>query len=80
MAERYFIEYFSQGVVNDLKQSLYDHLQRQTFNFYNQNKTGELMSRMTRDMEAIRQLTCDGILNFTKMFFYLFFTFIVLSR
>ncbi|NLJ84008.1 MAG: ABC transporter ATP-binding protein [Halanaerobiaceae bacterium] len=80
MGERYFIEYFSQGVVNDLKQSLYDHLQRQTFNFYNQNKTGELMSRMTGDMEAIRQLTCDGILNFTKMFFYLFFTFIVLSK
>ncbi len=80
MAERYAIEYYSQGVVNDLKQSLYDHLQRQTFNFFNQNKTGELMSRMTGDMEAIRQLTCDGVLNFSKMFFYLFFTFIVLSR
>lgn len=30
------------------------------------------MSRMTGDMEAIRQLTCDGTINLTKIFFYLF--------
>lgn len=78
--ERYFVEFFSQSVFNDLKQAVYDHLQKLSFNFFNRNKTGELMSRMTGDMEAIRQLTCDGTINLTKIFFYLFFTSIVLSR
>ncbi|MFW6281634.1 MAG: ABC transporter ATP-binding protein, partial [bacterium] len=72
--ERYFTEKFSQNVLLDLKQSVYDHLQKMSFNFFNKNKTGELMSRMTGDMEAIRQLTAEGTINFTKIIFYLLLT------
>lgn len=72
--ERFFLEKFSQGVFNDLKLAVYDHLQRLSFNFFNNNNTGELMSRMTGDMEAIRQLMADGTVNLTKIIFYLLFT------
>ncbi|HLV09565.1 MAG TPA: ABC transporter ATP-binding protein [Halanaerobiales bacterium] len=78
--ERFFTESFSQGVFNDLKQAVYDHLQRLSFNFFNKNKTGELMSRMTGDMEAIRQLTAEGTINLTKMLFYLIVTGTILTN
>src|SRR5690554_934125 len=37
--ERYFTESFSQNVIMDLKQALYDHMQKLSFNFFNKNKT-----------------------------------------
>ncbi|MEJ6950558.1 ABC transporter ATP-binding protein [Natronospora cellulosivora (SeqCode)] len=72
--ERYFTESFSQNVLMDLKQEVYDHLQNMSFNFFNKNKTGELMSRMTGDMEAIRRLTAEGTIIFTQILFYLLVT------
>lgn len=69
--ERYFLESFSQSVFMNLKQAVYDQLQRLSFNYFNNNKTGELMSRMTGDMEAIRQLMADGTVHLTKIIFYL---------
>jgi len=55
----------------NLKLAVYDHLQGLSFNYFNNNKTGELMSRMTGDMEAIRQLMADGTVHLTKIIFYL---------
>lgn len=78
--ERLFMESVSQGVFNDLKQAFYEHLQKLSFNFFNKNRTGELMSRMTGDMEAIRQLFADGVVNLVKILFYLFFTSAVLMN
>ena len=69
--ERYFLASFSQRVFMNLKQAVYDHLQGLSFNYFNNNKTGELMSRMTGDMEAIRQLMADGTVHLTKIIFYL---------
>lgn len=72
--ERFFLESVSQNVLRDLKQAVYDHLQKLSFDYFNNNKTGELMSRMTGDMQAIRQLLADGLVNFTKIIFYLVLT------
>ncbi|MFW6270731.1 MAG: ABC transporter ATP-binding protein [Bacillota bacterium] len=78
--ERLFLEKFSQNTLLDLKQNLYDHLQKLSFNFFNKNKTGELMSRMTGDMEAIRVMLIEGIFQITQIIFYLILTSMVLFR
>lgn len=78
--ERLSLEKFSQNTLLDLKQSLYDHLQKLSFNFFNKNKTGELMSRMTGDMEAIRVMLIEGIFQITQIIFYLILTSMVLFR
>lgn len=80
LIQRYLIEGLSQNLLRDLKQSVYDHLQKMSFNFFNQNRTGELMSRMTGDMEAIRVLFAEGMIQFTRAIFYLIFVGIVLIR
>lgn len=50
--------YFSQALSNlvayDLRQMLYDHLQRLSFSFHDDSETGQIMSRMTADIEAVR--------------------------
>lgn len=44
----------SQGMLYTMRDYVYRRLLEQDFNFYNKNRTGDLMSRQTGDMEAIR--------------------------
>ncbi len=44
----------SQGVLYNMRDYVYRRLLEQDFSFYNKNRTGDLMSRQTGDMEAIR--------------------------
>ena len=74
------LESFGQKVVKDLKQTLYDHLQRLSFDFFHQNRTGELMARMTADIDAIRDLLAQGIIKLSFGIFYIVLTTFVLFR
>lgn len=47
----------SQNVLYDMRENVYRALQRQDFEFFDHNRTGDLMSRMTGDMDAIRHFT-----------------------
>ncbi|HCA70311.1 MAG TPA: ABC transporter ATP-binding protein [Lachnospiraceae bacterium] len=44
----------SQGMLYSMRDYVYRRLMAQDFNFFNRNRTGDLMSRMTGDMDAIR--------------------------
>ncbi len=44
----------SQGILYTMRDHVYRKLLQQDFNFYNKNRTGDLMSRQTGDMDAIR--------------------------
>lgn len=47
-------EICSQGVLYSMRDTVYRKLLAEDFNFYNKNRTGDLMSRQTGDMDAIR--------------------------
>lgn len=47
----------SQGVLFHMRNYVYKQLMKQDFAFYNKHRTGDLMSRQTGDMEAIRHFT-----------------------
>jgi ABC-type multidrug transport system fused ATPase/permease subunit len=59
--------YLSQAVSNnvayDLRRSVYDHLQQLSFSFHDNSETGQLMSRMTVDIEAVRNFITLGLLR-----------------
>ena len=59
--------YLSQAVSNlvayDLRNSLYDHLQTLSFSFHDESETGQLMSRLTVDIEAVRNFIPMGLLR-----------------
>ncbi len=47
-------ERVSQNTVHDIRNDTYDKLNRQDFNFFDTNRTGDIMARMTGDVDATR--------------------------
>ncbi|SDM43489.1 ABC transporter ATP-binding protein [Bacillus sp. OK048] len=54
-------EMLSQGVIFKMRENLYNRLLQLDFTFYDRTKTGDIMARMTGDMEAIRHFTAWSI-------------------
>ena len=74
-------ESVSQNVVFTIRERLYDRLHQLDFNFYDRTKTGEIMARMTGDMETVRHFTAWTIYiifeNVTILLFAIGFMFYI---
>ncbi len=57
------LERVSQNVVYDLRTGLYRHMQELPYQFYDNHRIGEIMSRMTGDIEGIRNLIAGGLVS-----------------
>lgn len=53
----------SQGIIYNLRNKLYENMQIQDMNFYDRNRTGDLMTRLTGDMDLIRHTVAWIIRN-----------------
>ncbi|NMW22745.1 MAG: ABC transporter ATP-binding protein [Chlorobiaceae bacterium] len=62
----------------DLKNDYYSHLQKLPRKFYNTTSTGELISRGTNDLNAIREFLGPGIMYSLNTFFRLLFALIAM--
>jgi ATP-binding cassette subfamily B protein len=56
-----FYWYVSESVVRDLRNELYEKLQYLSATFYSKSSTGDLMSRVTTDIQLIRNFFSFGI-------------------
>jgi len=54
--QRFSQQYIGQKVVFDLRNNLFKSLEEKSFSFYDQAQTGQLMSRVTSDVEQVRAL------------------------
>jgi ATP-binding cassette subfamily B multidrug efflux pump len=68
----------SRNIEYDLKNDYYAHLQKLPAKFYNTTSTGELISRGTNDLNAVRELLGPGIMYSLNTFFRLFFALIAM--
>jgi ABC-type multidrug transport system fused ATPase/permease subunit len=59
--ETYMTGWVGERILTDLRKQLFGHLQRLSLGFYERNRAGVLISRMTNDVEAIDQLVTDGV-------------------
>jgi len=59
--ETYMTGWVGERILADLREQLFAHLQRLSLGFYERNRAGVLISRMTNDVEAIDQLVTDGV-------------------
>ena len=50
-----------QKLIYDLRNNIFTSIQAQSFSFYDRNETGQLMSRATGDVEAVRRFTAFGL-------------------
>ena len=61
VARRLIAGRLSLNVEFDLRQSLYTHLQGMSFGFYDKHQTGQLLSRATSDVSAVRMFLGYGL-------------------
>ena len=66
VARRLIAGRLSLNVEYDLRQSLYTHLQRMSFGFYDKHQTGQLLSRATSDVSAVRMFLGYGLVFITQ--------------
>jgi ABC-type multidrug transport system fused ATPase/permease subunit len=67
--QRYFAEVVAQKATYNIRNALYQRLQRLSFAFHDRNQTGQLMSRATVDVEAIRMFFAMGLLGMAQVVF-----------
>ncbi|WP_376795192.1 ABC transporter ATP-binding protein [Thermogemmatispora sp.] len=61
--QSYLSQAVSCHVAYDLRNQVYDHLQRLDFSFHDDAETGQLMSRLTVDIEGVRNFIPLGLLR-----------------
>ena len=50
-----------QKLIYDIRNTIFTSIQSQSFSFYDRNETGQLMSRATGDVEAVRRFVSFGL-------------------
>ena len=66
--QNYMSEFLSQKVAYDLRNDLYNKIQGLSFSFHDRSQTGQLMSRVTVDVETSRQFLSTSLLNLVITF------------
>ena len=61
--QTYLGERISQSVAYDLRNEIYDRLQRLSFAYHDQAQIGDVMSRATQDVEGVRFFVSMGLLR-----------------
>ena len=59
----YLAERASQGVAFDLRDALFARIQRLSFSYYDQAQTGQLLTRLTNDVEQMRMFVGTGVIQ-----------------
>ena len=71
MAHGYITTELGQRLVYDLRNQLYGHIQRFPLNYFENNKTGDIMSRLMNDVNSLEQPIAGPVITFiTDMFKY----------
>jgi ATP-binding cassette subfamily B multidrug efflux pump len=59
----YLAERASQGVAYDLRDALFERIERLSFSYYDRVQTGQLVTRLTSDVEQIRTFAGSGVVQ-----------------
>jgi ABC-type multidrug transport system fused ATPase/permease subunit len=60
-AQTYFTGWTGERILADLRTTLFRHLQRLSLGYFERNRAGVIISRLTNDVEALDQLVTDGV-------------------
>jgi ABC-type multidrug transport system fused ATPase/permease subunit len=61
--QTYIGEWLSQHVAFDLREQIYNRLQRLSYAYHDTSQIGQIMSRATQDVEAVRMFISMGVLR-----------------
>jgi ATP-binding cassette subfamily B protein len=63
-AEAFLLQRMGQHIMFDLRNEIFAHLQRLPVQFYDRNPVGQLMARLTSDVEALNELFTSVVIAF----------------
>ncbi len=61
--EKYLTTSMGQWITYDLRRAIYSHVQRLSLAFHDEKRTGDLISRVTDDVDAIQSFITQGLLG-----------------
>jgi ATP-binding cassette, subfamily B, bacterial MsbA len=70
--QTYLISWVGERIVADLRRRIYDHLTSLSLSFFSENRTGELMSRVTNDVNAVQTAVSGNLLSLLQQLVTLF--------
>ena len=65
--QRFLNEVMAQKTTYIMRNALYERIQRLSFSFHDRSQTGQLMSRATVDIEAVRMFIAMGLLGMAQV-------------
>ncbi len=65
--QRYASEWVSHRVSFDLRNRLFDHIQRLSFTFHDHTQSGQLISRCIEDVRSIQSFTGQGLIELAQV-------------
>src|SRR5699024_9630072 len=60
---QYLAQWVSSKILYDIRDRLFDHIQRLSLRFYSNTKTGEIISRVIHDVEQTKTFVITGLMN-----------------
>ena len=78
VAQTYLTSWVGERVLADLRLRLFRHLGRLSLGFYERNRTGAIISRLTNDVEALDQLVTEGVTSLVQNTLVLFGSAVIL--
>ncbi len=64
--QTYLTGWVGERALADLRGRLFSHLQRLSLGYFERNRTGAIVSRITNDVEALDQLVTDGVTSLVQ--------------
>jgi ATP-binding cassette subfamily B protein len=62
-AEKYLTTSVGKWVMHDLRRTLYSHIQRLSLGFHDRSQAGDLISRVTSDIDAVQTFVASSLLG-----------------
>lgn len=60
---QYLAQWIGSHILYDIREKLFDHIQRLSLRFYSKTKTGEIISRVIHDVEQTKTFVITGLMN-----------------
>ncbi len=61
--ESYLMTSIGQWVAHDIRRTVYHHVERLSLGYYDQKQTGDLLTRMTTDIDAVQSLIASALMD-----------------
>jgi ATP-binding cassette subfamily B multidrug efflux pump len=78
-AQSFAAEQTSHGLAFDLRNAIFEKIQRLSFSYYDRNQTGQLMIRATDDVERVRTFAAQGLVLAAQSVLLLVGTLVILA-